>query len=390
MNWGKVKLGKLCKLTNGKAFKPSDWSTEGLPIIRIQNLNDYSKPFNYWSGSIKKQVLIKSGDVLLAWSGTPGTSFGAHIWERGESVLNQHIFKLDLDNSIITKKWMVFAINYQLQKLIFQAHGGVGLKHVTKRMVENLDLPLPSILEQKRIASILDKADAIRRKRQQAIQLADDFLRSVFWEMFGDPVVNPKKWNKIPLNQLIVGGPQNGLYKPSKAYGSGTQILRIDSFYDGKIVDLNRLKRVEIDTETINKFKLHVDDIVINRVNSRKFLGKSALIEELNETTVFESNMMRFSVKKKRISPKYLVTLLQQRYIRNQILNFSKDAVNQSSINQNDVKKFTILLPPLKHQKRYVKLVKHLEKFKKSQEAALCHNAKLFNSLSQRAFRGEL
>ena len=87
-----VRLKEIAKFVNGKAFQPTDWSEEGIPIIRIQNLNDSGKPFNHWAGSLDRQVCVASNSLLLAWSGTPGTSFGAHIWDGPSAVLNQHIF----------------------------------------------------------------------------------------------------------------------------------------------------------------------------------------------------------------------------------------------------------------------------------------------------------
>jgi len=86
-SWRWVKLGEICKFINGDAYKESDWSSSGVPIIRIQNLNDRSKPFNYWRGTLGDRVKISTGDLLLAWSGTPGTSFGAHIWDGEPAVL---------------------------------------------------------------------------------------------------------------------------------------------------------------------------------------------------------------------------------------------------------------------------------------------------------------
>lgn len=77
--WQVVRLGEVAQLVNGDAYKDSDWSDRGTPIIRIQNLNHPSKPFNYWAGPLNDRVVVESGDVLLAWSGTPGTSFGAHL-----------------------------------------------------------------------------------------------------------------------------------------------------------------------------------------------------------------------------------------------------------------------------------------------------------------------
>jgi type I restriction enzyme, S subunit len=179
-----VKVGDICHLVNGKAFKPSDWGSSGEPIIRIQNLNGAERPFNFWAGTLERQVKVQTGDVLLAWSGTPGTSFGVHIWNRGSGILNQHIFRVDLDQTRITRRWFMYAVNGQLNKLIALAHGGVGLQHVTRPMVDSLEIPLPPLDEQRRIAAILDKADSLRRKRKRAIDLFHSLTQSIFLEMF--------------------------------------------------------------------------------------------------------------------------------------------------------------------------------------------------------------
>lgn len=154
-DWRWKKLGEVCKFINGNAYKESDWSTSGVPIIRIQNLNDRSKPFNYWQGTLGDRVKVSPGDLLLAWSGTPGTSFGAHIWDREPAVLNQHIFRVDIDPERVFPKFVLHAINRQLHILIDRAHGGVGLRHVTRKEVETLEIALPPLAEQKRIALVL-------------------------------------------------------------------------------------------------------------------------------------------------------------------------------------------------------------------------------------------
>ncbi len=186
--WPNLCLREICILVNGKAFKPSDWSTSGKPIIRIQNLNDATKPFNYWDGSLEKQVIVNPGAVLLAWSGTPGTSFGAHIWNREDGVLNQHIFRVDFTRPDILPEWFTYSVNQRLDVLIHQAHGGVGLRHVKKSQVEALEIPLPPLSEQKRITAILNDrmADiaractAVKEKLETINQLPSAIFRKAF------------------------------------------------------------------------------------------------------------------------------------------------------------------------------------------------------------------
>ena len=95
--WVDRRLIDLVTLVNGCAFKPTDWGQIGLPIVRIQNLNNAEAPFNYFAGNRSENFLIDTGDLLFAWSGTPGTSFGAHVWRGGRAWLNQHIFHVLFD-----------------------------------------------------------------------------------------------------------------------------------------------------------------------------------------------------------------------------------------------------------------------------------------------------
>ena len=126
-NWRWVRMFRLCTLKNGRAFKPTEWSDTGLPIIRIQNLNNPDSEYNLFQGEVSEDHRLYGGELLFAWSGTPGTSFGAHIWNGKDAVLNQHIFRVDFDESILNKTFFKYAINQQLERLISSAHGGAGI-----------------------------------------------------------------------------------------------------------------------------------------------------------------------------------------------------------------------------------------------------------------------
>lgn len=152
-SWESVRIGDLCSLDNGRGFKSSEWSRKGKPIIRIQNLNNPDATFNYFEGEIPEKFHVKKGDLLFAWSGTPGTSFGAHEWKRGDAFLNQHIFNVRFPRHLIDKVYFRVAFNQQLHQLIEGAHGGVGLRHVTKRKLNDTKIPLPPLNEQKRIVA---------------------------------------------------------------------------------------------------------------------------------------------------------------------------------------------------------------------------------------------
>ena len=130
--WQWVRLGELMQMFNGRAFKSSEWSADGLPIVRIQNLNNPNATWNYFNGELEERHRIQTGDFLISWSGTPGTSFGAFIWSRGEAALNQHINKCIFYGTDINKHYMEIAVNGKMSHFIENSHGGVGLKHLTK------------------------------------------------------------------------------------------------------------------------------------------------------------------------------------------------------------------------------------------------------------------
>ncbi|MEI8279896.1 MAG: restriction endonuclease subunit S [Bacteroidota bacterium] len=325
--------------------------------------------------------IIPKGTLLISIFATVGRTAELGV----DAATNQAIVGLVPKKSGVNIQYIRYCLDSKVDKLIEKSRG-VAQNNINKAILSNIELPLPNVDTQNYIANILSEADKARQLRHTANTLTDQFLQSTFLSMFGDPVNNPMGWEVKKIEDIIIEGPQNGLYVPSTQYGEGTPILRIDSFYDGYIDDINSLKRIKISSQIEDLYSLQENDFVINRVNSRKYLGKSALIPKLNEKTVFESNMMKFRIDIKKIAPQFFIYQLQQNHIKRQILKRAKDSVNQSSINQSDVKSFTVFIPPLKLQKQFADIVTQTEELRKRQLAHQQELEQLFKGLLQKYF----
>ena len=200
----------------------------------------------------------------------------------------------------------------------------------------------------------------------------------------------PAEWEVIRFEKAIEYGPQNGLYRPESDYGSGTYIVRIDNFYDGKFITTKDFKRVNISQMDVELYKLQANDIVINRVNSLSHLGKAAIVPFIGETTVFESNMMRVRLNKKIMLPEYAILWLCTPTIKKQIENSAKKAVAQCSINQTDVKNLVMARPPIEEQRIIIDVISRNENQLEQNQAVLLCLTNLKSALMQVLLTGKV
>lgn len=380
-----VAFGSICKLQNGRAFKPSDWSESGDPIIRIQNLNDESKPFNYCNFEVDEKFHVNSGDLLFSWSGTPGTSFGAFFWQRGFGVLNQHIFKVTVDDLVISKDYLRYAINSKLHEIIEQAHGGVGLKHITKGKLEAIQIPLPPLEEQKRIAAILDKADAIRQKRKQAIDLADEFLRSVFLDMFGDPVTNPKGWKVNKLIDLVDKSRSisYGIVQRGAECDGGVPVVRISDFTTNAFIPNKIVRCAPNISEKYTRTILSGNELLIS---IRGTVGRVAEVPKSAEGWNVSREVAVIPLIDRYLRLFFKCLLLSSPIQRKLIDNVR--GVAQSGISLEDLRNLDVIVPNSSKVEEFYSIVELCQKI--SRDEYIGEKSHLFNSLSQKAFSGQL
>jgi type I restriction enzyme S subunit len=167
--WEVKQIKDVCKLINGRGFKPHEWRKEGFPIIRIQNLNG-SEEYNYYQGEFSIKIVVEHGQLLFAWSGSRGTSFGPYIWNGQKGLLNYHTWKVNINEANIEKTYFYHALKRLTKKIEEKAHGASALVHTQKWEMEGFKIPLPHTkAEQQAIASALSDVDALITALEQLI-----------------------------------------------------------------------------------------------------------------------------------------------------------------------------------------------------------------------------
>ena len=389
-----TRLGDICRFQSGGTPPKNDPENYGgnIPWITTVALNGkVINGDNAIEWITEKAIRESATKIVPAYSIMVGTRVGV-----GKVAINgipmatsQDIISLiDIDETKWDKEYLCKLILANSDYLNAQARGAT-IKGIKIDVLAGIEVPSISVEEQRKVSAVIERTDSMISLRKKQLQKLDDLVKSRFVEMFGDLELNPMEWPVEALGDVLSVEPQNGLYKPQSDYaqdGTGIPILRIDAFYDGRVTDFSRLKRLKCTDTERSRYLLMENDIVINRVNSLEYLGKCAWITGLIEPTVFESNMMRFHVDESRIDPCYMTRLLCSTFIYKQILNRAKKAVNQASINQGDVQSFKILVPPVGLQKKYADFVAQVDKSKAVVQKALDEAQLLFDSLMQKYF----
>lgn len=414
-NWVWVRLGSLLKeIKNGTTIK-QDKSGNGFSVTRIESLQNQTIDLMrvgtiLETEKIKETDWYKSGDITLSHINS--------IEHVGKTALitdamlplvhGMNLLRLRFFEIYTPDLFQLYSQTYQYKNEIrSRINMAVNQVSINQKQLSSLEIPLPPLSEQQRIVERIEELFAKLDEAKEGLQeVADSFavrkaaiLHKAFtgeltkqWRL--ENGVSDESWEESNLGSFIACGPQNGLYKPKSSYGDGIRIIRIDAFYDGVIEQWDELKRLRLDENEIECYSLNLNDILINRVNSMQYLGKSALVRELKDICVFESNIMRLSVDESRIYPEFLISFLNSQMGLNELRKNAKQAVNQASINQQDIKNVIINLPALSEQHEIVRLIDELlareHKAQQAAEQALASIDLMKKSILARAFRGEL
>lgn len=390
MSYPQVKLGEIFKIARGGSPRPiNDYITEdetGINWISIKDASSSSKYIEETKLKIrkegqKKSRFVKPGDFIL----TNSMSFGRPYIMRTSGCIHDGWLVLSGDKELIDQDFFYYLLgsNTIYRKFSSLAAGAV-VKNLNINIVKSVEVPLPPLPEQKRIADILDKADAIRCKRQQAIDLADEFLRSVFLDIFGDPVTNPKGWETKPVSFLAdVTTGNTPSRKESKNYGDHIEWIKSDNINTPEHFLTTASEYLSKDgvekARTVTKGSVLITCIA----GSKDCIGNAAIADrkvsfnqQINALTANNNATTEYL---------YSLTLFGKKLIQSASTNSMKGMVSKGNL-----QKLEIPSPPVSVQKEYSSKFKKYLLNRKLLNKALLESEVLFGSLSQRAFSGKL
>lgn len=258
-------------------------------------------------------------------------------------------------------------------------------RSLTKSDFLKLEIPFPSLDDQIRIAHLLSKVEGLIAQRKQHLQQLDALLKSVFLEMFGDPVRNEKGWEEKTIGDLI-DEVKYGTSSPAK--GGQYKYLRMNNITQGGYWDLTDLKYIDVDEKDFEKYCLRKGDLVFNRTNSKELVGKTAVYER-DESVIIAGYLIRVRVNQHN-NPWFIWGHLNSKYGKTRLFNLCRNIVGMANINAKELQAIPILKPPLPLQTKFATIVEKVEVIKVNYKKSLADLEKLYCALSQKSFKGEL
>ena len=353
--WNLVKLDNLFHFKNGRSFKKQEWKERGLPIIRIQNLNDVSQGYNYYEGDYDKLIEVNSGDLLFSWSGTVGSSFGPHIWDREKGVLNQHIYKLSKKQAIDTK-YAFYCLKKITREIEQSVVGAVGLVHVTKKNLVQFKIPLPPLVEQQRIVAKLDSVFSEinkAKKADQYILLEINKLKECIIESSLSKM-NLENYKYKLQDLLDLGWIESHLDcnhgsdypRKNEFIDSGVPYISANCLNNGSVTKIN-MKFLSKDRASRLRKGIAKNGDILFAHNAT--VGPTALLETHESKVILGTSLTYYRCQKQKINNKYLMIYMQSRLFIDQY----KFVMRQATRNQVPItkqRKFDFIIPPLEMQ----------------------------------------
>jgi type I restriction enzyme S subunit len=324
----------------------------------------------------------QKGDLLLAKNGTTGV---AAVVDR-EAVFDIYVsLALLRPKPNVLPEYLHRALNSPLAKKQFNgALKGIGVPNLHLKDIRRAVIPLPPLAEQRRIAEVLDRAEALRAKRRAALAQLDSLTQSLFLDLFGDPVVNRKGF---PVSRMgDVCDVRDGTHDSPKYVSDGGYPLVTSKNLSGGFVDLSDVNLIsEADYIQINKrSKVDRGDIIMPMIGT---IGSPVLVENEPQFAIKNVALIKFTSASP--LPILIRHLLSCSYF-DHIVGQKNRGGTQKFVSLGDLRSFPLPIPPIEQQREFARRVTAVEVLKKAQRAALAELDALFATLQHRAFRGEL
>lgn len=367
-------LGEICTFKYGKALPESSRNGGAIPVFGSNGV----------VGCHDSAITVGQTIVI----GRKG-SFGEVNYSSGPSWPIDTAYFVDGSATSQDIRWLYHRLGALGLNAMNKAAAVPGLNREDAYRKQLLVPPLP---EQRRIAAILDQAEALRAKRREALAQLDHLTQAIFVEMFGDDSKGEPKFPLAALAEVLESPLQNGAYFPKEEYASegGVEMVHMSDAFNG-IVRRGGLKRVNCSDTDLQKYSLSSVDILLAR-RSLTYEGaaKPCLVPQTDEPLIFESSFIRVTPAKKKLSVIYLFHYLGNEAIRGKRVRPFVTQSTISGINQSNLERVQVVLPPLPLQQTFATRIQAIEALKAAHCAALADLDALFTSLQHRAFRGEL
>ena len=250
------------------------------------------------------------------------------------------------------------------------------------------EIPLPPISEQRRIVEILDQADRLRKLRAEANKKAERILPALFIKMFGDPLLNPKGFPQGPIGNLLTCI-RNGTTADQNTEGRGYPVTRIETISDG-VINPAKIRYVQLNSSDLKKWKMEKGDILFSHINSETHIGKTAIYTGNPDPLIHGMNLLLMRPNRAKVFSEFLFAMLNMESVRAAYKQRCKRAVNQASLNQNDIKSLEVPLASKEKQEIFCRLAAELLLPKERQIKATEKIQGLFETVLYRAFTGDL
>lgn len=391
-----LKLKDVCQISGGYAFKSTQYKSEGTALIRIGDISEkiveISDGSVYIDDDISKydKFIIKKGDILVALSGATTGKFGIYNYDE-LALLNQRVAKIS-PNELVYNSYLFYYMN-KLKDIIYSKALGCAQPNISPTEISELEIYVPNLETQKKIAEVLDKAQELIDKRKEQIEALDELVKSRFIEMFGDPVLE-EKYIKYSIDDIkanekfsIVDGPFGASLKNGDYVEDGIPIIRINNiqpcnYYDGEYKYISNEKYEELIRSKVEK-----NDILMARVGNT--IGKSCIFDKDFKALLSTTGVCKIKCKVEIANNVFIMRQLNMPTFREYIWRNIKGS-GQPCLNLTTIKGLKVILPPIELQNQFADFVKQVDKLKSQMENSLKELEDNFNSLMQKAFKGEL